>query len=185
MQHRIHIMRRAIAGVLLATMSAMPVSAASYLVNWTGAGGWSLDGTFSFSDDLLGEIIDEDDLDRLTFDVRLEGESQGTADLIGAGAANEFSFDSQAGTFLVDVFNNQNWNYPGSGVGFVSGSVGQAVWVDGIFEGRIELEDQGSTLVAERIDPPVVPLPAGAVLMLTALGTAGLILRRRRNRSSA
>ena len=79
-------------------LAAAPVSAATYLVNWTGNAGFALGGVFSFSDALLGTVIDETDLDRLTFDVTLNGVSQGTADL-GPGQVDNFNFDSGTGQF--------------------------------------------------------------------------------------
>jgi hypothetical protein len=168
------------------TLCALPASAASYLVNWTGANGYALGGVFSFSDALLGTVITEADLDRLTFDVTLNGTSLGTADLIGPGAVVNFNFDSASGLFLVggpqnDGSDGQSWNRSLAPVGFLSGVAAQGVTVGTSAISASLIGISSSTLVATRIDVPVgvVPLPAGALLLISGLGGAGLILRRR------
>jgi hypothetical protein len=171
-----------------AALAAAPVSAATYLVNWIGNAGLTLGGVFSFSDALPGTAIDETDLDRLTFDVTLDGVSQGTADL-GPGQVDNFNFDSGTGQFLVGGTSSgtsgQLWNFQQAPVGFGSGGGTQLISIGPGFLNQSGVFVSASTLVATRIETSVIPLPASALLMLSGLGGAGLILRRRRRAQQA
>lgn len=170
--------------------------AATYALSWTGFGTYSMTGSFSFDDALLGGVITGGDLDDLEISVfqgaTLIGTRSIAVDGLGSFAGDfNFNFDSGAEAFQVGGFsggpNGQDWftNVGGTlcdTVGFSSGNSAQGVCVSGLgFFGSIAIES--STLVAVRQDDPepgVIPLPASLPLLLGGLG--GLALLRRRAR---
>ncbi|MBW4707113.1 VPLPA-CTERM sorting domain-containing protein [Roseobacter sp. YSTF-M11] len=175
------------------TTFATVASAATYDIDWTGSGGYALTGSLSFSDALLGTgVITASDIDNLTITVLRDGVSLGARNYLTDGAGSHagtfnLNFDTSTGQFVTGGFSGgvegQTWFTSTGGlrcdtVGFASGSVSQGVCVDNALLGRIGVDDSTLTATAALA---VVPLPAGAVLLMSALGALGLARRRRRH----
>ncbi|MDR4485926.1 MAG: hypothetical protein R3B83_00095 [Nitrospirales bacterium] len=98
-----------LAGFLAVTsLTALPSfsHAIGFNVGWTGSGGYSMTGMFSYSDALINTgAINGSQIDTLMIDILLNGVSQGTwnlADGQGPGAsAFNFNFNTTTETFLV------------------------------------------------------------------------------------
>lgn len=180
------------AAVALTLALATGAQAASYAISWTGANDYSMTGSFSFSDALLGNVITYADLDDLEISLfqgaALFGSRSLSADGPGSYEANfNFNFDSATGVFLTGGLssgpNGQNWfsafqGNPCDTVGFTSGSINQGVCFN-VAVGVSFIPTGESTLTAQRLDDPaVIPLPAA--LPLLAGGLLGLALLGRR-----
>ena len=171
----------------------------TYDISWTGLTGFSMTGSFSFDDSLLGTgAINESSL--LSFNI--EGFSNGTligsfdpfadSPLLGSDIFN-FNFDTTTNQFLIDgtsLATSQQWGTDISGTscsttgfGFESDSVYQSVCFSplGGFLGQSSIPTSSSTLVATRVTP--VPLPASGPLSLLGLGLLAII-RCRKPRSA-
>jgi hypothetical protein len=123
--------------ILLAVVACLGLSAPAvavpvgYDIEWTGTGGYTMDGMFSFDDSLLGTgAIDETDIDTFVIEGFLDNVSQGTFDLadgLGAGASTfNFNFNTTTGLFIVGGFSHgaagQQWNWGSNpGLGFARG----------------------------------------------------------------
>jgi hypothetical protein len=179
----------AAAAIALSATASGAAAAAGYTIDWTGSGGYSMTGMFSFADGLLGTVITGADLDSLMISVFDGGGLIDDWDLFADGpeipaAVFNFNFDSAAGTFNVGGLsggpNGQQWN-AGSGssctsVGFASGNAFQGVCVGGSFVGAVPVADATLTATPKT---PVVPLPAAAPLLIGALGGLAILRRRR------
>jgi hypothetical protein len=171
--------------ILLLTLACVsfPSSARAiaFDISWTGSGGYTMSGTFSYDDSLIGTgAIDETDIDTLMITVFKDGASQGTWNLAdGSGGPNPFNFNFNATTELFAVGGyhtgtaGQVWNHVANPVGFISGNAGQLVSVGSSQYGYIEVGN--STLTATR-----QPVPEPGSLLLLGTGLAGLAVRRRR-----
>lgn len=173
--------------------------AALYVIEWTGGGGYAMEGLLLFDDGLLNTgVIDETQIQNLAFTVYLNGVSQGQHDVanegLGSYAADfNLNFDTTAGRFVVggDPLGSegQNWYTSATAgalcdpVGFSSGLTAQGVCVGGAFvpDSFIEITSvENSSLRAFRFTE-LTPVPLPAALPLLGLGVAALWgLRRRR-----
>lgn len=172
---------------------AAPAKAVVFNIDWTGANGWTMTGMFGYDDSLIGTgPIDESEIDGLMIEVFDNGISQGSWDLNtdGVFGAFNFNFDTNSEMFLVGGLSEgpmgQDWNVsaggvacPNPGVGFSSGTGGQAVCVNNSIVGDSILRFNASlsTLTATRKQS--VPEPASFVLFAIALGGLGVLMRRR------
>jgi hypothetical protein len=188
---------RARGAAMAAMLAAAPLGAgqaATFDFSWTGASGYTMTGSFSFADALLGSTaITEADVTSFTMSVFLNGVSQATwslSDVVAQGANFNFNFNPTTGVLPTGgnsaSSTGQEWNTPTGDVGgcstagFSSGSLAQGVCVNGagILDSRIAAS--ASTLTATSANGPA-PVPAPAALGLFALGLAGLgLLRQRR-----
>lgn len=168
-------------------------SAATYDISWIGDDDYTMTGQLIFDDALLGSgIIDETQITDLTIDVMYMGASVGTRSYLtdGAGIYDStfnLNFDTITGEFLTgglsDSSTGQLWfTGPGGSTcetfGFASGASSQAVCVDGDFVASSNTLLRDSILTTTFV--AAVPLPAGGLLLLSALGGAAGLRRKRK-----
>ena len=174
-------------GMSIAGMGTAQAAIITENLGWQGPNGYSMNGTFSYSDALSGPITGAQ-LSSLVINGFLSGSPIGSWDLANGFAGFTFNFNFNATTLLFAQggnsggSNGQDWNdtlggstCPNPGFGFSSGSAGQGFCVDGSFVSA-SLSDGVFNLTAS---PAGVPEPAtGALVGLVALG---LFFRRVRS----
>jgi hypothetical protein len=181
--------RGAAVAVMLAAAPVAGGEAATFDFSWTGAGGYTMTGSFSFADSLLNTgAITGASLTSFTMTVFLSGVSQGSwssTDPLGTNALFNFNFNTTTLAFVLGGASNspsgQLWNAVPSSidncttVGFGTGFSGQIVCVGG---SRVldSLVNASNPITVTRADTPV---PAPAALGLFGLGVAALGLLRR------
>jgi hypothetical protein len=171
--------------ILASTLgSSTPAQALSYNIGWTGSSGYTIDGSFSFDDNLANTgAITFADLTSFSFNVRLNGSILGTDTI-----ANNFNFDTTTQTFLVggskSGTSGQAWGSfvvgaaLGNGVGFRSNAGAQVIANGGIILGSIPVGN--STLIATQ-----VPFEFSPVLGVSAIGGLWLSGKLLKNHKSA
>ncbi len=150
--------------------------------DWQGENEYSLNGTFSFDDSLLGTgVITQDSLLSFSMAGFLDGGLLGTFD----GIPESLLFDTVGLFFPVGVNadgsrNLQQWNFRGAGINFLSARFSQALGLDGvlIFESGFRVES-GLTRADSRLTVSRVPEPG--TLTLLGLGLLGLSIARRKH----
>lgn len=177
---------------LIAGWIATGANAASYTMSWTGGDGYSMTGSFSFSDALLGSThVTEADLTAFEIQTFLNGGALNSwdyfSDGLSAGASMNFNFDAVAGTFRSGDYSNtddgQEWNTNifetgcGTKAGFVMGNVGQGICEANNIVGVVPLLQ--ANLPAAVLTTAAVPLPASVLLLGGALAGFGALRRRR------
>ena len=175
------------------SLVAQQAEAVSFDISWTGAGNYTMDGSFSYSDSLIGTgRIDETNLTGFNIEGFLSGASLGTFDLftdtplVGSDIFN-FNFDSTSETFYTGGYSSsdfgQDWGVSvggglaaTTGFGFSSGSGSQGIanphWLE-----ASSIPVSKSTLIATRSSDPV---PEPATLLLFGTGLVGLIASKRK-----
>lgn len=165
---------------LIVGMSTAQAAIITQDLGWQGPNGYSMSGTFSYSDALSGPITGAQ-LSSLVIDGFLNGSPIGSWDLANGFAGFTFNFNFNATTLLFAQSGNsggsngQDWNdtlggntCPNPGFGFTSGSAGQGLCVNGSFVSA-SLSDEVFNLTASPASG--VPEPAtGALVGLAALG---------------
>ena len=178
--------------VLLSPMAAN-ADPIGYNISWTGGGGYTIAGMFSFDESLLGTgVIDEGEVLSFMIEGFLNNVSVGTFDffadgpLAGADQFN-FNFDTILESFVVGGFSSglmgQNWGASSggstcatTGFGFSSGSGAQAVCVGGGIVSASFIGIGSSTLASAR------KVPEPGTLALLGIGLVGMGLTRRRKK---
>lgn len=160
----------------------------TYDIGWTGSGGYSMTGEFSFDDASGGDgRIDGTELLSLLIEAFQGVVSIGSwnlADGQGAGAVTfNFNFNPVGGTFFTGGLsfgpNGQQWNGAANpGLGFGSGSTLQGLLLNGVDVGAIPSSQ--STLTATLRETVVVPEPTTIALFGAGLVGLGLMARKKK-----
>lgn len=161
--------------LLVSTLAiSAPTHALSYNIGWTGTSGYSVDGSFSFNDNLANTgAITSSSLNSFTFTTRLNGVALQTGT-----TASQFNFNTTTQTFIVggssDTSTGQSWgsvvngSLVGNGAGFFSGGAFQAITNNGTVLGNLNIVN--STLTATLVTP--VPFEFSPALGLSVIGGA-------------
>jgi hypothetical protein len=187
-------MKKALLGATLVWgLAAGPAHAAtvSYNIGWTGAGGYSLAGLFSFDDATAGSTVEAGDLISFFIEGFLGAASLGTF----SGTPENFNFDALTGAFLVGGLSGtstgQEWNFfdaiAGSaapGIGFGSGDNAQLLALNGVYYLNSIIGIGQSTLTATP-NLSAVPLPAALPLFAAGLSAMGFMGWRKRRKLAA
>lgn len=166
--------------IILATLLALPIvgytAVIDYSLTWSGSGGYSLNGDFSYDDlNAADGAIRDTEVLSLNLEGFLNGVSQGFTSVNTAVPSFNFNFDTSAGQFFLGGAGNgpfgQNWNFRGNGIGFSAGGGASTMSVGNQFVGFI---GNPSNLTAT-----LVPVPSTLSLLLLA-GISGMRRARRR-----
>ena len=174
-------MRIPLALILLIFSGGANAALITYDFSWTGANGYSLQGSFSYDDAVLEGYrpspgwLGQSDLTSFTMTGYHNGEILGsfTGLLAGDPAESQFNFNYESESFGT----YQLWNVFGSEtdtVGFGSGSANQRLYFNGSV-GESVILTENTTLVATKVN--VVPIPAAVWLFASALAGLGWMRR--------
>ena len=169
------------------TVAAKPAEAqiVGYNFAWTGTGGYSMLGSFTFNQASAGDgAIRDGEVVSLTFEGFLNAASIGVNNTAHQTAGFNFNFNTATGQFFLNgnslIDTGQQWNWRGGGLGFAAGS-GSSLLSQGIlvsdYRGNIS---NPTPLIAS--PATVVPEPSTFLLLAAGMGAVGALqLRRRRN----
>lgn len=159
-------------------------------LGWQGPNGYTMDGTFSYSDALSGPITGSQ-LSSFVIHGFLNGSSIGSWDLASGFAGFNFNFNFNATTLLFAQggtsggSTGQEWDVtsggntcPSPGLGFSSGVGGQLLCLNG---GPVN--DSFSSQVFNLTASPVSGVPEPATGVLVGLAALGLFFRKVRSDS--
>ncbi len=175
---------------LIAAVGTAQAGIITMNVDWQGPNGYTMDGTFSYSDALSGPITGGQ-LSSLVINGFHNGSPIGSWDLANGFSGFNFNFNFNATSLLFAQGglssgpDGQNWDVttggntcPAPGLGFSSGSAGQALCANGSFVND-SFQDQVFNLTASPVSG--VPEPASGVLV--GLAALGLFFRKVRSGS--
>jgi len=184
-----------VVATLLLGAGVAQASSITYDLSWTGSGGWTMTGSFSFDSSQAGSTdLTAASLSSFQMQVFESGVSQGTWNYFVDGLQPgdlgfNFNFDAASGQFLVgggsggsdgQIWDTAANNCPVGFAGFASGSVSQGACANGSVLGAGNFIPVGeSTLTATLVSG----VPEPATIGLLGLGLAGIgLARRNRNR---
>lgn len=133
-------MRRWMTGLLSVVLS-LPLAANADIVTydfaWTGNGGYTMTGFFSFdSANAADGAIRDSEVSSLFFEGFVAGSSIGSNAIAPSQTGFNFNFNTVAGQFylggIVDDDFGQRWGSSNSGLGFLAGSSNSSVTLNGI-----------------------------------------------------
>ncbi len=167
----------------IALIAPGAASAITLSLSWVGSNGYSMTGSFSYADSLIGTgVIDEASIDTFMIEGFDNGSSLGTWSLAdGSDSADpfNFNFDTTSLTFIVggvsDSPSGQAWNRRATGIGFESGDKNQILTLDGAI-----IADSALSISASTLTITAVPIPAALYLFVSGLlGFVGLARKNR------
>jgi hypothetical protein len=185
------IFRRLGASAALALGLVLPSAGNAAIVDfsWTGAGGYTMTGQFSFNDSLLGTgNITASSLTSFYFTGYLNSSSIGTwnyfTDGLPSGNTFNFNFNTTSLSFGQGGGNvsttGEAWNSIGtsssclaSSIAFVSGLNGQGLCLNGTFLADSKLRNSFA-LTAQLEQPPAAGVPEPSSVLLVGLALLGL-----------
>ena len=116
----------AVASTMLLAANFEPANAIGFNIDWTGTGGYTMTGMFSYDDSLIGTgPINGTDVNTFMIEGFLNGSNVGTwdffADGLSAGATFNFNFNATSELFLIGGGSGgptgQLWNSDCAGTG--------------------------------------------------------------------
>jgi hypothetical protein len=184
---------RSIVIVLMLSCSAANAAVYTYDIDWTGANGYSMSGSFSFENSTAGSLVTAHGLLSFSIEGFLNGSSLGSySGPLSTGSEfdadfSQFNFYTATETFKLGFaygsgdypaqVPSQMWNIYNTptGIGFGSGTGTQALWLDGNYIVDSSILTGDSTLTATLTS---VPIPAAAWLFGSALAGLGWLRRK-------
>jgi hypothetical protein len=186
---RIIPMQKLFATMLLVSLGGIAHAEKIFDISWTGTGGYSMTGQFSYADSLANTgVITGSKLDTFMITGFLNNTQVGSWNLTQGFAGFSFNFNFNTTTLLFPQggissgTTGQDWDVttggehcPNPGFGFSSGSGSQGVCVNnGGFVGSTVIDNLTATPA-----PATAPEPFSAALCFTGLATLITIRRKR------
>ena len=169
-------------GLLAVLLSPMAANAdpITYDFEWTGSGGYSMVGNFTYDDvDAADGAVRDGEVSSLFFEGFFNGVSFATNSTAHLLSGFNFNFDPVAGQFFLNGVSSgdsgQLWNITGTGFGFAAGSGASGLTLDGEVLGLINNPVPMTATVAS--------VPEPGTMALFGIGLAGMGLARRRRKA--